>query len=104
MGLIEAGPTAVRVIYLLARGLPFGWSSWAGAALLPAEFAATAFVDGAVFVFVHLGIGALFGGLWLAERAGSRWNRLPARDERRDERRISRRGGPGRGSASPVEW
>lgn len=104
MGLVEVGPTAVRVLCLLARGLPFGWSSWAGAALLPVEFAGTMFVDDLMFVLVHLGVGALFYALWLMERAGSRWNRLPARDERSYERRISRRGGPGRGSASRAEW
>ena len=68
MVLVEVGPTALRVIYLVARRHPLGTSTWVGVALLPVEFAGTAFVDGTVFVFVHLVFGTLFVARWLAGR------------------------------------
>ncbi len=92
MALVGAGPTAVRVVYLLARGHPLGVFTLVGVALLPIEFAATVFVDETVFVFVHLAFGTLFAGHWLAARTAV------------TRTAVSRLDGPGRGSASRAEW
>lgn len=99
LGLIGAAPSALRVIYLVVWRRRFGWPGWIGAALVLIEVAGTVLVHETLFAegtaFVH---GTALAGR--AALAGRRTDRRPVRDTRN----LSRRGGPGRGSAFPSEW
>lgn len=98
MTLAATGPAALRLGYLLVRGGQLGWFGWAGMALVPVEWAGALLVDG---VLVHLAFAAVSCGIWLAGRVLAR-SRVPASTD--VGTKVSRRGGPGRGSASRVEW
>lgn len=102
---VGVGPAALRVLWLLMRRGTFGWSAWVGMALVPIELAGPPFVDAPVFALVHLAVGTVFGGGWFVGRALASAARRAASDDRRQgAERVSRLGGRGRGSASPVEW